>query len=85
MQTVRIYTTQICPYCTAAKDFFRNLGFHYEEISLDDKPELRMQLSQENRGWRTVPMIFVGKQFLGGYTDVTKLHSQGQLLPLIEL
>lgn len=80
---VTIYTTRVCPYCTAAKSLFKQLGQPYEEIPLDDKPDLRARLSQENKGWRTVPMIFVGGKFLGGFDDVNALHSKGGLLPLL--
>ena len=33
---------------------------------------------------RTVPQIFVGDTFLGGYTDVAALHAEGKLLPMLE-
>ena len=83
MQPVKIYSTLVCPYCNAAKELFAGLGVAYEEIRLDSDPDLRARLSAENKGWRTVPMIFVGDKFLGGFDDVNKLHSQGALLPLV--
>lgn len=84
MADVKIYTTRICPYCTSAKNLFKALGVPFEEIGLDAQPELRARLSAENGGWRTVPMIFVGEKFLGGFDDVNALHRQGKLLPLVE-
>lgn len=83
MQPVTIYTTLVCPYCTSAKELFRSLGIEYKEVRLDTNPELRMKLSAENKGWRTVPMIFVGDTFLGGFDETSKLHSRGELLPLV--
>jgi glutaredoxin 3 len=79
-----IYSTRVCPYCVSAKKLFMALGIAFTEIGLDDKPELRDQLSRENRGWRTVPMIFLGSEFLGGFDDVNKLHREGKLLLKIE-
>jgi glutaredoxin 3 len=80
---VKIYTTKVCPYCNSAKSLFRSLHQEYEEIGLDANPDLRAQLSEENGGWRTVPMIFINGKFMGGFDDVNALHRKGQLLPLL--
>lgn len=84
MAQVQIYTTNTCPYCNAAKDLFKRLGSQYEEISLEGKNDLRMKLSEENNGWRTVPMIFIGGKFMGGFDDVNRLHSEGKLQGLLD-
>ncbi len=84
MNSVRIYTTKVCPYCQSAKELFRSLGVAFEEISLEGNPELRAQLSEENGGWRTVPMVFVGERFIGGYSDAKALHDKGELAGLLE-
>jgi glutaredoxin 3 len=84
MTSVRIYTTSICPFCAAAKRLLSEVGADVEEIRLDDRPELRQQLAEANHGWRTVPMIFVADEFLGGFTEVLELHRAGQLLPRLE-
>jgi glutaredoxin 3 len=83
MTAVRIYTTSVCPYCSAAKALFKSLGIAYEEINLDGKDELRTKLSKENNGWRTVPMIFIFDKFVGGFDDVNKLHKNGELMKLL--
>ena len=80
---VKIYTGSFCPYCQAAKALFNRLNVPFEEISLDGKDDLRLQLSKENKGWRTVPMIFAGTRFLGGFDDINTLHQKDQLLPLL--
>jgi len=84
MVDVKIYTTRVCPFCTSAKSLFKTLGVSYQEIGLDTDPELRTRLSTENNGWRTVPMIFVGEKFLGGFDDVNALHREGKLMPLVQ-
>jgi glutaredoxin 3 len=80
MREVKIYTTFVCPYCVAAKRLLDQVGLPYEEIGLDDKPELRQKISEENGHYRTVPMIFIDGQFIGGFTDLQALHKQGKLL-----
>lgn len=84
MAQVQIYTTRVCPYCEQAKGLFKSLGQAYEEIGLDAQPELRERLSRENKGWRTVPMIFINGNFVGGSDDVHALHRKGELQPLLQ-
>lgn len=83
MAHVTIYTSQHCPFCFAAKQLLSSLGAELEEIPLDRDDELRQRLSRENGGWRTVPMIFIGQRFVGGFDDVQKLHGSGELEPLL--
>lgn len=83
MNVIRLYTTSSCPYCDAAKRLFKSLGVDYEEINLESKHDERQRLSNENGGWRTVPMIFVGDKFIGGFNDVKALHDKGTFLPMV--
>lgn len=80
---VRIYTRPWCSYCVAAMRLFDSVAVAYEEIHLDQHPGLRERLAERTDGWRTVPMIFIGERFIGGYTDAIELHRRDQLLPLI--
>jgi glutaredoxin 3 len=80
MREVKIYTTTVCPYCVQAKRLLTQLKMPYEEINLEDKPELRQKISEENNGYRTVPMIFIDGKFIGGYTELAALHKQGKLI-----
>jgi glutaredoxin 3 len=84
MNAIKIYTTSVCPYCDAAKRLFKSLGLAYEEISLEGRPEERQRLSESHGGWRTVPMIFIGDRFVGGFTDAKALHDRGELLPMVQ-
>lgn len=79
---VRIYTTRGCGFCFAAKRLFRGIGVDFEEIPVDDDPELRQAVSASAGNWPTVPMIFVGDHFVGGSTDAASLHQRGELEPL---
>lgn len=79
MKEIKVYTTEFCGFCHQAKNLLQSLKLPFEEIKLDDKPELRRQLSNENQGYRTVPMIFIDGTFIGGYTELTKIHKAGKL------
>lgn len=69
MPKVVIYTSQYCSFCESAKRFFEQNNWKYKEISLTNDPELRQKLSEEY-SWRTVPMIFINDEFIGGFTEL---------------
>lgn len=81
---VRVYTRRWCGYCVAARRLLAKLGIEFEEIPLDDRPGLRQTLSNENNQWSTLPMIFINDDFVGGYTDLARIHRRGQLESLLE-
>lgn len=83
MREIIVYTTPVCTYCHAAKRFLSQKGLSFREVDLADKPELRQKLSAEQNGYRTVPMIFIGSHFVGGYTDLVALDKSGQLMSLV--
>ena len=82
MSKVQIYTTNWCPYCTAAKALLEDKGVAYEEIDVTD-PALRLDMIQRAHGRRTVPQIFIGERHVGGYDDLSALERRGQLDPLL--
>lgn len=80
---VTVYTTTYCGYCNAAKKFLKSHEVDFEELDVTRDPEKRNWLV-ETTGMRTVPQIFVGETSVGGYQDMTALHKQGGLVPLLE-
>jgi glutaredoxin 3 len=81
---VTLYTRRWCGYCFAARRLFKRLGVRYEEIPLDRQPERRAEISKLAGGWRTVPMIFIGDRFVGGYSEIAALHRQGELVSMVK-
>ena len=82
--TVRVYTRRWCGYCFATRRLLTKLKIDFEETPLDDKRELRRSPSEANNHWSTLPLIFIGDHFVGGYTDLARIHRRGQLEPLLE-
>jgi glutaredoxin 3 len=83
MQTVKMYTTAVCPYCIQAKRVLKSRGVEaIEEIRVDANPEERMRM-MEITGRRTVPQIFIGATHVGGCDDLMALDERGGLLPLL--
>jgi len=82
-QLVRMYTTEVCPYCIRAKRLLNARGVSdIEEIRVDLDPERRDEMMQKT-GRRTVPQIFIGETHVGGCDDLHALDAAGKLLPLL--
>ena len=77
MSSVTIYTGSYCTYCRRAKSLLEGKQVDYKEIILDEDPEKRDELVK-SLNWRTVPMIFVNEQFIGGYDDLAALERSGE-------
>lgn len=83
MQSVKIYTTAVCPYCIRAKQILKSKGVEIiDEIRVDMQPQERMRMMQIT-GRRTVPQIFIGNTHVGGCDDLMALDSRGGLLQLL--
>lgn len=78
MAEVVIYTTRVCPYCTAAKALFQKKGVAYREVDVSGDDAKREWLV-EATGQRTVPQIFIGGKSYGGFSDVSALERRGEL------
>ena len=83
MTPVRMYTTQVCPFCVRAKALLKQRGVaEIEEIRVDLDPAERLRMV-ELTGRRTVPQIFIGATHVGGCDDLFELDQRGGLLPLL--
>ena len=78
MAKVVIYSKQVCPFCVRAKKLLELKGVSFEEIMVDQSPELFVEL-KEKTGMMTVPQIFINDQLIGGFTELSALNSQGEL------
>ena len=80
---VKIYSTNSCPYCVRAKQLLERKGIAYTEINLStEAAEVRMELMQKTNH-RTVPQIFIGDEFIGGFDQLYALDREGKLDQLI--
>jgi glutaredoxin 3 len=83
MQAVKMYTTQVCPFCIHAKSLLKQRGVdQIEEIRIDLDPSQRNTM-MEITGRRTVPQIFIGDTHVGGCDDLIALDQRGALMPLL--
>lgn len=78
MEKIRLYTKDYCSYCQQAKNLLQSLNIDFDEIDVSQDPATLAQLIQQT-GSRTVPQIFIGDQFIGGFTELLQLHQQRDL------
>ncbi|MBD8526016.1 glutaredoxin 3 [Pseudomarimonas arenosa] len=83
MRDVLMYTTAICPYCVAAKNFLKHKGLNWTEVRVDIDPVQRETMLQRARR-TSVPQIFIGDTHVGGYDDLVALDRAGRLQGLLE-
>ncbi len=79
---ITLYTSAICPYCVAAKNFLKSKGQVWTEVRIDlDFSQRQAMIAKTNR--TSVPQIFIGQTHVGGYDDMIALHRAGKLEPLL--
>ena len=78
-----MYTKRRCLHCALAKRLFRRLGVAVREVELDDNADLRERISSEAGYWTTVPLIFIGDRFIGGYREARSLQRMRLLQELL--
>jgi glutaredoxin 3 len=82
MAAIKVYTTQVCPYCVRAKQLLAQKNAQYDEIRVDLDPQQRVEM-MEKSGRRTVPQIWIGERHIGGFDDLWALDRAGELDPLL--
>ncbi len=83
MKTVKIYSTEYCPFCVRAKSLLKSKNIDFKEINLEGKPE-ELKALKEKTGLRTVPQIFIGEELIGGFSELSALDQSNQLKAKLE-
>ena len=75
---VTLYVTDRCGYCRRAERLLDARGIAFDAIDVSgDGPERRALV--ERTRWRTVPVIFLGEELVGGYEELAALERSGEL------
>ncbi|MBI3542760.1 MAG: glutaredoxin 3 [Deltaproteobacteria bacterium] len=83
MKKITVYTMNYCPYCVAAKKLLQSKGLAFEEVLVAEDDNATWKRLEKETGYKTMPQIFVGEKFVGGYTELAKLDSSGELDQLV--
>ena len=77
MPKVTVYTTPYCSFCLRAKLLLKSKAIDFDEIDVSDFA-LRQELAERTQ-WPTVPQVFIGEEFVGGYDELQALDDEGSL------
>ena len=92
---VVVFIKPTCPYCRRTQKLLSELPFkqgllEFVDIQIlyliganGDTDEIQDYL-QQLTGARTVPRVFIGKDCIGGCTDLVNIHERGELLTRIK-
>ena len=79
MKKITMYTSSYCPFCNNAEQLLINKGFDIDEkIYVDQDPEILSSMMKIT-GKRTVPQIFIGEDYIGGFDELRKIDLSGEL------
>lgn len=81
---ITLYTSAVCGYCMAAKQFLKSKGLAWTEVRIDIDAAARERMVALARR-TSVPQIFVGDVHVGGYDDMMALHRAGRFDSLLEV
>ncbi|QEP42729.1 glutaredoxin [Ectothiorhodospiraceae bacterium BW-2] len=80
---VKIYSTGTCPICDKTKALLSKWEIPYHEARVDiDREQLKQMLEQTNHA-RSVPQIVIDDRWIGGFSELTELHMEGELDHLV--
>lgn len=83
MARVTIYSTGTCPICDKTKTLLKKWQITYDEKRVDqDQAALREMLAITNHA-RTVPQLAIDGKWIGGFNELTEMHMEGELAPLM--
>ncbi|MBU2864813.1 glutaredoxin 3 [Reinekea forsetii] len=81
--TVKMYSSDWCPFCIRAKQLLDSKKVRYEELKVDGQPALRQKMTTES-GRTSVPQIWIGSTHVGGCDELYALERSGKLNTLLE-
>tara|TARA_B110001452_G_scaffold176225_1_gene147787 strand:+ start:153 stop:410 length:258 start_codon:yes stop_codon:yes gene_type:complete len=85
MQKVVIYTGPMCNYCSAAKHLLNKKKVTYTEFDIGIDVSKMKEMQERTKGARTIPQIFIGETYVGGYNELKALEVAGKLNSLLEI
>ena len=78
MNHIEIYTKSWCPYSIRARELLQSKGFEFEEIDVTSDLEREAEMIIRT-GRTSVPQVFLGGKYIGGYDELAALDADGEL------
>lgn len=64
--TVKVYSTETCPWCDKAKEYLKSLNVEFETVNVSGDKQAAMELVKKTRQMG-VPVVQVGEEYIVGY------------------
>ena len=84
MARVKIYSTGICPICEKTKGLLKKWQIPFDEVRIDTDRAALTEFSRITNGARMVPQLSIDGKWIGGFTELTEMHMDGQLDELMQ-
>jgi glutaredoxin-like YruB-family protein len=65
-KTIRVYSTDTCPYCTVTKEYFTSKGVAFEDINVGMDRSAAQEMIMKS-GQMGVPVIDIDNQIIVGF------------------
>ena len=79
-----MYTSNYCPYCINAEKLLESKGFNIDKKIFIDRDSNELNKMIEITGKRTVPQIFIGEEYIGGFDELRKIDLSGDLDKILQ-
>lgn len=84
MSRVTVYSTANCAFCDRAKTMLEKWDIDFDEVRIDRDNAALKEFARVTNGARTVPQIVIDGKAIGGFTELTELHMDGELDELMQ-
>ena len=84
MSRVTVYSTASCPICVKAKSMLSKWNIDYSEVRIDTDERALEAFREATQRARTVPQILIDGNLIGGFSELTELHMDGELDQLMK-
>lgn len=83
MAEIKIYATEFCSFCTAARMLLKKKGVDYDDVLISRDADKREEMERLS-GRRSVPQIFIHGRSIGGFDELYALERSGELDSLLD-
>lgn len=80
---VKVYSTARCPICEKTKKLLSKWSIPFSELRIDEDAGLLREFVTVTNGARVVPQIVINGKWIGGFSELTVLHMEGELDELV--
>ena len=79
--SVVFFSKDECPHCVSLENDLSSMSIPYKKVMLES--DLREKLV-EYTNHKTVPQLFIGGSFIGGYSEFVRLANSGSINRLLK-